>query len=261
MPNLIHDEFRTNYPDALGWLVNPPTVALHDQRFLAYQRAFDAANPRRLTDEQVTQFTALMRGINLLGEDEPATMYQGAAVPNGVFSVTDEDSQDSETFNIHTVTSGPLTGQRALKRKIDGRFKGFGSITRVSGWSLWARFNGEIDAEWMTFALAFRSACRQLNFEQWMSGQEFRIQHEGRWYYVQMEQRRCLSCNVVQSPPLVDGYCPNCQGSRMQVTTPPPPRPRRVISAQRMTTAPIGRPIYEEVTVFLLSEVGGVEIR
>jgi hypothetical protein len=72
----------------------------------------------------------------------PATRDTATWIRNGNYVLVDQFGA-SDRYQIYTVSRGPLTGKRIIKRETEGRFMGFAFLNSDGSFSLWRRFNGE----------------------------------------------------------------------------------------------------------------------
>lgn len=101
---------------------------------------------------------------------QPASAYDALHVPNGDYSVQFTPARSGELstykFRIHLVQSGALAGQRIIKYNQDGGiYRGFGFITREGGFSLWQRFQRDVNAPYVTAAIYLIRALVSVNHE------------------------------------------------------------------------------------------------
>lgn len=140
--------WRNTFPAAAIWCETAP----NDRTYWAetYQR-HGYLSPS-VTDELQDLITQGAESDPLA----PARAWEALSVPVGDYTVRYQNADEAETeyeFRIHLVRDGSLEGKKIIKRKTNGVFRGFGFITRTGGFSLWARFARDIDAEYVDAAV------------------------------------------------------------------------------------------------------------
>lgn len=100
---------------------------------------------------------------------ESARSYDALHVPNGDFYVQFSPARSGELstykFRIHLVQSGTLAGQRIIKHQMNGTYRGFGFITREGGFSLWQRFQRDVNAPYVEAAIYLIRALAAINHD------------------------------------------------------------------------------------------------
>jgi hypothetical protein len=86
-----------------------------------------------------------------MADNTPATADDARMVYNGSYTVSSTREDAEVMYLIYTVRSGPLSGQRVIKARIGGVWKGFAFLTRSGHMRLWRRFQERNDdfVEWL----------------------------------------------------------------------------------------------------------------
>lgn len=203
-------------------------VVRHDARLVYFYNRRGALS----NQEKRVFMTLFMRST----PDEVAGLYEGNALPNGVWNVLLSDQMATEVFNIHTVQEGVLSGQRIVKRKIDGRFKAFGFITcnsKIRFWRPYREHENEAhfqlaealfahlrsydgSVHWHSYSFAAR--CRRCNVQ---------ISRDSYNDPTRATSGFCFSCATTHSPAQLYGRMGeearrDVYRSMMEVNAPPP---------------------------------------
>lgn len=181
------------------------SIIRHDARMVWFYNQRDS-----LSNRQKRSFLSLYTRALGTSIDSVAGVYEGYALPNGVFNVLLHDRTIIESFNIHTVQRGELSGQRVIKRKVNGRFKAFGFVTNNSNIKLWRRYEDQENEPQFLLAKALVAHLR--NYDEsvisWHSYnfnprcRRCNVEISSRNWYDESEQRPnfCSSCATTHSP-------------------------------------------------------------
>jgi hypothetical protein len=185
-------------------ILSDPAVRFHADM----QRYSDVlGSSLTLTVEQTAAVEALATQLAGRSIDDVATEFDGWNVPNGVYEVT--GISETHRYNVHLVTSGDLTGQRVLKRYIDGRYKAFAYITRRGEMKLWRRFASDAEETYVTMAEELLMLVHDIGRDRLFSERSLHFPQRA----VTIEfTPRCFHCNA-QSEGSTEGACPSdfCQ--------------------------------------------------
>lgn len=131
-----------------------PGILTQEVAESAYQRltqAADSASEADSVPSEEAQDDEEAAEAQAVADSTPATADDARMVYNGTYELVDDRGRDRCQFLIYTVRTGPLSGQRVIKARMDSAWKGFAFLTRSGDVRLWRRFQSRSDlfVEWL----------------------------------------------------------------------------------------------------------------